>query len=53
MGDGTIQPVIQPITNDTMLNNNRLNIGDGLNFVTYEQGLNPPNSWRAAVFQTF
>ena len=53
MGDGPIQPVIQSITIDTMLNNIRLNIGDRLNFVTYEQGLNPPNCWRAAVFKHF
>ena len=39
MGDGPIQPIIQPITIDTMLNmlnNNGPNIGDGLNFVTRE-----------------
>ena len=33
MGGGPIQP----ITIDTMLNNNMLNIGDGLYFVTCEQ----------------
>ena len=37
MGDGPIQPVYQPATIDTMLNNNGLNISDGLNFVTCEQ----------------
>ena len=36
MGDGPIQPIIQPIINDTMLNNNGLNIRDGLNFATCE-----------------
>ena len=41
MGDGPIiQPVIHPITIDTMLNNNGLNISDELNFVTCEQTLN-------------
>ena len=41
MGDGPIiQPVIQPVTIDTMLNNNGLNIGDELIFVTCEQTLN-------------
>ena len=39
MGDRPIQPVIQPITIDTMLNSNRLNIGDGLNFVTCGRSL--------------
>ena len=39
MGDRLIQPVIQPITIDTMLNNNRPTIGDELIFVTYEQTL--------------
>ena len=34
MGDEPIQSVIQPVTIDTMLNNN------GLNFVTCEQTLN-------------
>ena len=34
MGDRPIQPVIQSITIDTMLNSNGLNIGDGLNVVT-------------------
>ena len=37
MGRSLIRPVIQPITIDTMLNNNGLNIGDGLNFVKREQ----------------
>ena len=37
MGDGFLQPVIQTVTIDIMLNNNGLNIGDGLNFVTCEQ----------------
>ena len=32
-------PIIQHVTIDTMLNNNGLNIGDGLNFVTCEQTL--------------
>ena len=40
MGDGPIQPIIQPVTFDTMLNNNGLNVGDGLYFVTYKQALN-------------
>ena len=41
MGDGPIiQPVIHPITIDTMVNNNGLNISDELNFVTCEQALN-------------
>ena len=43
MGDGPIQPIIQPVTFDTMLNNNGLNIGDGLYFVTCEQTLNDKN----------
>ena len=37
MGDGPIQPIFQPVAIDTMLNNNGLNIGDGLNFVTCER----------------
>ena len=37
MGNGPIQPVIQPVTIDTMLNSNGLDISDGLNFVTCEQ----------------
>ena len=37
MGPSPILSEIQPITIDTMLNNNGLNIGDGLNFVTFEQ----------------
>ena len=37
MGDRPIEPVIQPVTIDTMLNNNGMNLGDGLNFVTCEQ----------------
>ena len=39
MGDGPIQPVIQPVTINTMLANNGLNIPrySGLNFVTCEQ----------------
>ena len=37
MGDGPIQSNIQPITIETTLNNNGLNIGDWLNFVTCEQ----------------
>ena len=40
MDDGPIQAIIQPITIDTMLNNNGLNFGDGLNFITCEQTLN-------------
>ena len=36
MGDEPILPVIQPVTINTMLNNNGPNIGDGLNFVTSE-----------------
>ena len=39
MGDEPIQPVIQPVTINTMLNNNGPNIGDGLNFVTCERSL--------------
>ena len=30
MGDGSIQPIIQPVTIDTMLNNNGLNNRHGL-----------------------
>ena len=41
MDDGSIQPIIQPVTIDTMLNNNGLNIGDGLNFVTCGRSFNP------------
>ena len=41
MGVSPIHPVIQPITIDTILNNNALNIGvnigDGLNFGKCEQ----------------
>ena len=37
MGLSPIQPVIQPLTIDTMLNNKELNIGDGLNFVMCQQ----------------
>ena len=40
MGDGNIQPIIQPIAIGTMLNNNGLNISDELNFITCEQTLN-------------
>ena len=40
MGNGPSQSVIQPVTIDTMLNNNGLNISDELNFVTCEQTLN-------------
>ena len=36
MGDGPIQPIIPPVTINTMLNNNRLDIIDRLNFVTCE-----------------
>ena len=39
MGDGPIYPDIQTVTIDTMLSNNGLNIGDGVNFVTCEQGV--------------
>ena len=39
MGDEPILPVIQPVTINTMLNNNGPNIGDGLNFVTCERSL--------------
>ena len=42
MGDGPIQPIIQPITIDTMLNNNGLNIGDGLNSLR----VNRPLMWK-------
>ena len=38
MGPSPNQTVIQPVTIDTMLNNNGLNIGNGLNFVICEQG---------------
>ena len=41
MGDGPIQPFIQPVTIETMLNNNGSNIGDGLNFITSERSLRP------------
>ena len=37
MADGPIQPVVQPITTDTMLSNNGLSIDDGLTIVTCEQ----------------
>ena len=37
MDDRPIQPIIQPVTIDTMLKNNGVNIGDGLIFVTCEQ----------------
>ena len=37
MGNEPILPVIQPVTINTMLNNNGPNIGDGLNFVTCER----------------
>ena len=36
-GSVTIQSVVQPITIDTVLNNNGLNFGDGLNFVMCKQ----------------
>ena len=39
MGDKRILSVIQPVTMDTILNNNVGNIGDGLNFVTCERSL--------------
>ena len=39
MGDGPNYPDIQTVTIDTMLNNNGLNIGDGVNFFTCEQGV--------------
>ena len=39
MGLSSIQPVIQLITIDTMLNNNGPNISDGLNSVVCEQTL--------------
>ena len=42
MGDGPIQPIIQPITIDTMLNNNGLSIGDGLNSLR----VNRPLMWK-------
>ena len=44
MVDGPIQPVIQPVTIDTMLNNIRPNIVDGLNFDTCEQTLTPSSA---------
>ena len=37
MGDRPIQPIIQAVTIDIMLNNNGLNIGEGLNYVKCEQ----------------
>ena len=37
MGDRPIQPIIQPLIIGTMLDNNGLNIGERLNFVTCEQ----------------
>ena len=37
MDDGPIQLVVQPVTIVTMLNNEGLNIGVRLNFVTCEQ----------------
>ena len=42
MGPSPIQSLIQPITIDIMLNNNRLNIDDGWNFVKCEQTFNQP-----------
>ena len=39
MGDGTIQPVVQPVTVDIMLNNKGLNNGHVIQNVTCEQGL--------------
>ena len=41
MGPSPIQPVIQPVTINTMLNNNGLNIGNGLNFITCGQTSTP------------
>ena len=46
IGDGPVEPVIQPVTIDTMLNNNGLNIGDGLNFVTCEQTLTESSNFQ-------
>ena len=43
MGDEPILPIIQPITINTMLNNNGPNIGDKLNFITCERSLNHPS----------
>ena len=37
MDDGPIQPIKQPTTIDTILNNNGMNLDDRLNFVTCEQ----------------
>ena len=45
MGDGSIQPFIQPITIDTMLNNNGLSIGHGLNSLR-EQTFNVKDNWQ-------
>ena len=39
MGDEPILPVIQPVTINTMLNNDGPNVGGGLNFVTCERSL--------------
>ena len=39
MGDGPIHPIIHLITIDTMLDNNRLNNGQGLKNGTCKQGL--------------
>ena len=43
MGDEPILPVIQPVTINTMLNNNGPNIGDELNFVTCERSFKIAN----------
>ena len=56
MGDGPILSIIQPITFDTMLNNNWQNDGHGLKNVTCKQGitlsLNVNKSLRFAVLFT-
>ena len=53
MGDGPIQPVIQPITIDTMLNNNRLNIGDGLNLLRMNKALTLQTAGELQFFKHF
>ena len=50
MGLSPIKPIIQPATIETMLNNTRPNIGDGLNFVTGEKSFNPYPNHGAHLF---
>ena len=51
MGDEPILPVIQPVTINTVLNNNWPNIGDGLNFATLpDKGMFKPCSHLTSRF---